>query len=1087
MSISQKDITLLTNITELPDTFGKEGDFLRVKTDGSGDPEWFDTNTGSVSIGTGLFGNGSVSQPSITFQSDTNTGLYLVGEDDIGITTGGIQRLDINGTSVDVGTAINNLNLNVNGTSSSTNFKAGNGASGTPSYSFTNDSDTGMYFESSGGAERLRFSVNGTDRILASSSGVTQITGRINTDAGTVSAPSIYLTDTATGLYRPAANELAVSCNSALCANFTSSGITVGGTATNARRNVTVNGSVILGLGAAVLSNATYNWDTSFGTNACSCWDINTSTGNVIIQLNSSGTTATNQLFGRTVRFARYNGNTSGTVTFQATGGTVRLNMASGSEAVTTGNTFTIFSIPAGIGCIFEIMRIDSNQYFLNVLAYWNQTTSISTAFNHTTNASLGAVGTPSYSFVGDTDTGIFSPTANQLAITTNGIQNTNFTTTGVDIGLNNVNNTNLKTLTQNGASNFNSFTPSYSSFLLPQTAIGTITQALSGCDFDGTNYVVSVAGISTGARLFVSSNLSTWTTISDTQIALGNSQVQYGNGIWCYLSRTNNLQQLWTSTSPATTWTQIGAVVPWTTARQANRLKFINGQFIVLMTNSIIRFSSNGTTWTEYTANATLYSFNDITYSPELQRYVIVTATNAVLYFSGNTITNTSAFTVVTTNAENANCCSYSPKYSLFLYHGNTNSQRYYISKDGINWTFYTNPTTVTNSNNTIWISDFGGFFLDMQFNQSQVAVSRDGLSFQVITSNLTMTTINAVYNSIGKVLLIVGSSGSWGTFRNLLTDFNAYVDSDNIYNTFNSNIRFADTIQYQQQNIITASGNNHYTPFSFNRSVINFDTASANANIYLLGSSYPNTAGVRFKIIKNLSSSNSVRIHGYETTLFISERYGVINNFNSQSSPQVYTMLDAGYFGSFDLVRYSDVGNGSWGIENLEIYTNTGVKINNSTLFLDKLDIATSNQCNFDAPVNISGTFKATKESIGEGTYTSGLNVETSTLLTWSKYNYINTSSTNFYINLLNLNASGLDNFTIYFCGTFDNTATNYYITNSMGAGQIVIVYKNGSTTTLTNTQDTTIDTTQWVRCTYKHQYRSSTNYWLVHQYSS
>lgn len=884
MSIVQKDITLLET-TELPDTFSKEGDFLRVKPDGSGDPEWFDTNTGSVSIGTGLFGNGSESQPSITFQTDTNTGIYRLGEDDFGITTGGVTRMAIDGTSIEVGTLSNNLNLNVNGTSSATRFRAGDGIIGTPSYSFTTSGaqDCGMYYNSSG-VDELRFAVNGT------------------------------------------------------------------------------------------LS-----------------------------------------------------------MTLQPTSGTSYINSKFLCNTGTTTNPALIFN---------------------------------STAVN----------------------TGLSGDASNNLYTLTAGSINTTHTNNSFEVGRTILNNLAMKTLNANGPSNFNTFTPSYSSFLLPQTAIGTIAQALSGCDFDGTNYVVSVSGNVAGNRLWVSTNLSTWTAITDSQITLGSAQVQYGNGIWVYLSRVaSQTRQLWTSTAPATTWTQIDNVAPWTSSGTAQRLKFINGQFIVLFSSSVLRYSSNGTTWTSYSVNGTAYTLNDIAYSPELQRYIIVTGQAATLYFSGNTITNTSLFTASTTNVETANCCSYSPKYGLFLYHGNGNNQRYYISKDGINWTYYINPTTVTNTNNTIWINDFGGFFLDMQFNTSNLAISRDGLSFQTITNNLTMNSVNCVYNSTGKVLLIVGSSGSWGTFRNLLTDFNNYIDSDNIYNTFNSNIRFADTIQYQQQNIITVSGNNHYTPFSFNRSVINFDTASANANIYLLGSSYPNTAGLRFKIIKNLSSLNNIRIHGYETTLFISERYGLINNFNAQSSPQVYTILDAGYFGSFDLVRYSDAGNGSWGIENLEIYTNTGIKISNSTLFLDKLDIATSNQCNFDAPVNISGTFKATKESIGEGTYTSGLNVETSTLLTWSKYNYVNTSSTNFYINLLNLNASGLDNFTIYFCGTFDNTATNYYITNSMGAGQIVIVYKNGSTTTLTSTQDTTIDTTQWVRCTYKHQYRSSTNYWLVHQYSS
>lgn len=1178
MSIVQKDISNLESQPELPDTYLKEGDFLRVKTDGSGDTEWFDTNTGSIVIGTGLFSDGSVTNPSIAFQSDTNTGIYRLGEDDLGITTGGITRMALNGSSIQTGTITNPLPVVIN---------------------------------------------------------------------GSLSLQSVTLTNNPNN----------------------------------------------------------YQWNTL----TYDSYILDTSSGIINILLNNTGT----ENIGRTIRF--YKNNTANLVQFFGSGlGNVRL---SGDFGSVTANNSLMSGTPTNLSrlWLFEITRDSTTSYLLNTIALHNNTNSF--IEGNVFRAGNGAAGTPSFSFTGDSDTGmyfessagserlrfsingndriissssgttqilgrinadagtvsspsiyvdtatgIYRPTLNQLAISNNGVQNTNFTTTGVDIGLNNVNNTNLKTLTQNGASNFNSFTPSYSSFLLPQTAIGTINQALSGCDFDGTNYVVSVAGVGSGARLFVSSNLTTWVTISDTQILLGNSQVQYGNGIWCYLSRTNNAQQLWTSTAPATTWTQIGTVVPWTTARQANRLKFINGQFIVLMSGSIIRFSSNGTTWTEYSINATLYTLNDIAYSPELQRYIIVTGGAATLYFSGNTITNTSAFTASLTNVEAANCCSYSPKYGMFLYHGNSNSQRYYISKDGINWTFYTNPTTVTNSNNTIWINDFGGFFLDMQFNQSQVAVSRDGLSFQVIASNLTMTTVNAVYNSTGKVLLIVGSSVSWGTYRNLLTDFNNYVDSDSIYNTFNSNIRFSDVIEYQNQVITTVSGNNHFTISQFNRPEVVFDTASVNANIYLQGASFNGRVGTKFKFIKS-NSNNNVRIHGYETTTLVSPT-GNVSSFNAQSSPQTYSIIPAGYFGSFYLSRVSDAGNGIWVIDNVDVYDSTGTSLqisnlnvsgnlivsgsisgftslnnanltgtssfervvyNSQDLFgsvttstvnlshhyvrcytssgnvnielggssgnntavgtrfkFQKMDIANivrlsgsattspaiqtpmvtvSSFSNISSPnvitiipANYLGSFELVRidsnvngnwrvenlqifnasaqtfldtnlivnknltsngillvdspgqtstinhnleiagylrypiEDIKEITWNTGYDVKLPDMLSLGKYNYFISAGSTPSIYLQNINNQVYDNFTFNFCiAENGTTSTNYQIQNDMGGSHIVKVYKSGAITTLTATQMTTIDMHQWTRCTYKHNYRSGNNYWLVHHYNS
>ena len=54
-------------------------------------------------------------------------------------------------------------------------------------------------------------------------------------------------------------------------------------------------------------------------------------------------------------------------------------------------------------------------------------------------------------------------------------------------------------------------------------------------------------------------------------------------------------------------------------------------------------------------------------------------------------------------------------------------------------------------------------------------------------------------------------------------------------------------------------------------------------------------------------------------------------------------------------------------------------------------------------------------------------------------------------------------------------------------MSGSNVVLVYKNGAITTLTNGQTTNVDKDQWCRCTYKHHYRSGHNYWIIHQYNS
>lgn len=748
-----------------------------------------------------------------------------------------------------------------------------------------------------------------------------------------------------------------------------------------------VNGSI---------NSATTSVSTSASWNnlALDAYVLNTASASFTLTLNGTGTAT----IGRTIRF--YKSNTANNIIFTSTDGVaVRLTGPFGTQQQTNAN-YTHVPTSSGQTWLFEITRTEATNYQLTNLSQTDGTNTYING--NIFRAGDGIVGTPSFSFsnTNGTDTGMFyvfdtidrlrfsaggtntlemnnnqsffnnrllaNATGNnttpalifhndssstgysgqrtnpltdpRLWAVVNGVQSTELTTTQFNIGLNTSNNTNMKTLNQNGATNFNTFTPSYSSFLVPQTAIGTIGQSLSGVDFDGTNYVVSVVGTGVGNKLFVSSNLSTWTTISDTNstINLGNSQVQYGNGIWCYLSRTSNTRQLWTTTTPAdpASWTQTANVSPWSGNRQTNRLRFINGQFIVLNNNSTIRYSSNGLTWTEYTANGTAYAMNDIAYSPELQRYVIVCGVDVLLHFSGNTINSSSTFTAITTGVERANGITYSSKLGMFLYHTNINPfQNYFYSRDGINWTSYTNPTSVTASNNTIWINDFGGFFLDMQFNNNNLAISRDGLSFQTIPNNLSLNSVNCVYNSTNKVLLIVGSSGSWGTYRNLLTDFNNYLDSDNIYNTFNSNVRFADTIEYQSQNITTATGNTHFPVSFFNRSVINFDTSSSNANIYLQGTSYNGRVGMKFKFVKTASTANNVRLHGFETCRLLTP-LGNVPSFNAQSSPQTYSILPAGVFGSFDLTRVSDSGNGIWLVDNVMAMDANGTEVAISNL---------------------------------------------------------------------------------------------------------------------------------------------------------
>jgi hypothetical protein len=113
--------------------------------------------TGVAAITSNLYNaaNGAVGAPSVTFTSDTNTGLYNVGADQLGITTGGTLRTTVSNTAVTTTVPV----------------YAANGAAATPSYTFTTDTNTGIY--ATGTADQLAISTGGVARVTVANANVT--------------------------------------------------------------------------------------------------------------------------------------------------------------------------------------------------------------------------------------------------------------------------------------------------------------------------------------------------------------------------------------------------------------------------------------------------------------------------------------------------------------------------------------------------------------------------------------------------------------------------------------------------------------------------------------------------------------------------------------------------------------------------------------------------------------------------------------------------------------------------------------------------------------------------------------------------
>ncbi len=97
--------------------------------------------------------SGAAATPSLTFSTDTDTGVYRHAADTLGLTTGGVARITISTTGLNVA---NNFAIVLDN----------NAGAATPALSFAGDLDTGMYWVS---ANKMGFATGGTVRATLNS------------------------------------------------------------------------------------------------------------------------------------------------------------------------------------------------------------------------------------------------------------------------------------------------------------------------------------------------------------------------------------------------------------------------------------------------------------------------------------------------------------------------------------------------------------------------------------------------------------------------------------------------------------------------------------------------------------------------------------------------------------------------------------------------------------------------------------------------------------------------------------------------------------------------------------------------------
>jgi len=397
--------------------------------------------TGAGGTGGRLFiPDGTISLPSIAFTSDTNTGLYSVTTDVIGVTAGGALRFRV-GTSDCIATvpmlntagtvgapsisfssdpdtgiyraAVNNLGfaaggvlqmtittdlVSVLGTSGTGGIlRINNGTVGAPSIGLNADTDTGIY---STGTANLSISAGGAQQlaVTTNSVSVTGASGVLSVPLGSVSLPSYTFNgDTNTGLYRPVADNIGIACGGVQQMNITTDVVSVTGAA----------GVLSVPLGTVSLPSYTFTGDTNTGLYRASNDTVGVTCGGVqqfAVTTNSVSVTGAAGVLSvpdGTVSLPSYSFTSDPDTGFYISAANTIGISCGGVQSVSISTTAVIYSVPVSYSSV---------------------------------SVGLGTVTTPSYTFTGDTNTGIYSTGADNLSVTTGGVQQLAVTTNSVSV-----------------------------------------------------------------------------------------------------------------------------------------------------------------------------------------------------------------------------------------------------------------------------------------------------------------------------------------------------------------------------------------------------------------------------------------------------------------------------------------------------------------------------------------------------------------------------------------------------------------------------------------------------------------------------
>jgi hypothetical protein len=254
---SQQCLISVNGVVQRPDDSGAEGFLLSggnivFASAPAGGVDFFGVilaGADYINIGAN-FPSGTALVPSITFDSDLDTGIYNPAGNQIGFTTAGVQRLVIN---------------------SSGQVSGGLGSATTPAFSFLSDPNTGIY---SPGADQVAVATNGTGRLFVDASGnvgvgtstfespsagrqILELNGSssslINLDAGGTRRAYIFSDSSDTYFYNTQAGPLILGTNNTERLRITSAGLVGIGVSSP---SYNIHGANYAGLGTQASSGA---------------------------------------------------------------------------------------------------------------------------------------------------------------------------------------------------------------------------------------------------------------------------------------------------------------------------------------------------------------------------------------------------------------------------------------------------------------------------------------------------------------------------------------------------------------------------------------------------------------------------------------------------------------------------------------------------------------------------------------------------------------------------------------------------------------------------------------------------------------